>query len=115
MKGMQWVVGAVALVAFDVALIYGVRQWQARDVSALEVLGSAATAEFAPLAQDSPAVFPSQTACMDGVTWFYRADRERWVKLEPVLRCDVGDVRAGRSAPRGCDCRVPEAQVSQHR
>lgn len=94
MKGMQWVVGAVALVAFDAALIYGVRYWQAHYVPATELpsapparLASAGTAGY------PNAPIPMQTACMDGVTWRYDPRRVRWIKLEPVLKCDVGDVR----------------------
>lgn len=30
---------------------------------------------------------------MDGVTWVYDTGRGHWLKLEPVLKCDVGDVR----------------------
>lgn len=70
MKGMQWVGGAVALMVFDVALIYGVRHWQERYVPAAELPADPpAPTEPVRTVGFPPAAPPLQSACMDGVTW----------------------------------------------
>lgn len=88
MKGMQWVVGAVALVVFDAALIWGVRYWQAHRVPGLEVAPPAVVpAVSATVVSTSPAALPLQTACVNGSVYAYRADWQRWGKTP--LTCEV--------------------------
>ena len=99
MRWKRWVVFLGPLLVLDACLIFLVVSHR---------LGVGSPGEVAPVA--SPVVSPGdaavslvrsvpaappamQTACMDGETWGYWPDRQRWAKLMPVVRCRVGGVR----------------------
>ena len=99
MRWKPWVVFLGPLLLLDVVLIFvvvshrrgvGLPGDAAPVVSPVVSPGDAAVS----LARSVPPVpRPMQTACMDGETWGYWPDGQRWAKLTPVVRCRVGDVR----------------------
>lgn len=99
MKWKPWFVFLGPLLVLDAALIFLVVSHRS---------GGGSSGDAAPVS--SPVVSPGdasvslsrvvppvpermQTACMDGETWGYWTGQQRWVRLVPVVRCRVGDVR----------------------
>ena len=73
MRGLHWLVGAAALVAFDAALVWGVRYWQAHSVPDVP------RPSLERVAVPGPPPRPAQVACVNGALWVFQESQRIWV------------------------------------